>query len=88
MTVSYTLRSPFEHNGQTYKTLTFRESKTGDLMAADRFEGANSKIVAMLASMSGVPIPAFKEITQRDLLKIIEATASMLGEEEEAGGEA
>lgn len=88
MTISYNLRKPIEHNGTTYQTLTFREANTGDMVMADKFEGQTGKIVAILASMSGVPLPAFHKIPQRDLLKIVDATAALMGEDEEADGAA
>lgn len=88
MTVNFKLRTPVEHAGTTYQDLTFREPLTVDMMAADKFEGQDTKIIVTLASMSGVPLPAFQKITRRDLLKMIEAVAPLLGEEEEAAGEA
>ncbi|CAN7613850.1 phage tail assembly protein [Rhizobium sp. LjRoot30] len=77
---SYTLSTPVEHNGVTYSELTFREATTGDLMAADHFKGENSKMFAILASISDVPMPAFKKIKVGDLTKIMTATASLMGE--------
>jgi len=80
--MKFTLSAPVEHNGTTYSDLTFREAETGDLMAADKFEGQTSKIVAILASMSEVPLPAFRKIKARDLTKIMSATAHLMGESE------
>lgn len=82
--MKYTLSSPVEHAGTTYSELTFREAETGDLMAADKFEGQTSKIVAILASMAEVPLPAFRKIKARDLTKIMSATATLMGEQEPA----
>ena len=82
--MKFTLSTPVTFNEVTYSELTFREAETGDLMAADKFEGQTSKIVAILASMSEVPLPAFRKIKARDLTKIMAATASLMGESEPA----
>jgi phage FluMu protein gp41 len=82
--MKFTLSSPVTHGEITYTELTFREAETGDLMAADKFEGQTSKIVAILASMSEVPLPAFRKIKARDLTKIMAATAELMGESEPA----
>ena len=80
--MKFTLSSPVEYNGTTYSDLTFREAETGDLMAADKFDGQTSKIVAILASMSEVPLPAFRKIKAKDLTRIMAETASLMGEPE------
>lgn len=82
--MKFKLSTPVEFNGATYSELSFREAETGDLMAADKFEGQTSKIVAILASMSEVPLPAFKKIKARDLTRIMSETASLMGEQEPA----
>lgn len=79
MTISYTLKTPVEHNDKTYSALTFRKPKTGDLMVLDNFKGEMSKTIALLATISDVPMPAFKDIDMDDLNGIIEATAGLLG---------
>jgi hypothetical protein len=78
------LSSPIEVSGKAVDSLTFREAETGDLMAADKFEGQTSKIVAILASISDIPLPAFKKIKARDLTRIMAETAALLGEQEAA----
>lgn len=78
------LSSPIEVSGKAVDSLTFREAETGDLMAADKFEGQTSKIVAILASISDIPLPAFKKIKARDLTRIMAETATLLGEQEAA----
>ena len=80
--MNFTLATPVEHNGTTYSELTFREAETGDLMAADAFDGQTSKIIAILTSMSGVPMQAFKKIKMREMNKIMVATAALMGEPE------
>lgn len=76
---TYSLRTPVEYSGKTYKELTFRKPKTGDLMVLDNFKGEMSKTIALLATISDVPLPAFKEVEMEDLNAIIEATAGLLG---------
>ena len=76
----YSLKTPVTHNGTTYSELTFRKPKTGDLMVLDNFKGETSKMVALLASIADMPLPAFKEIEFEDFTAISEAVAPMLGE--------
>lgn len=77
---SYMLKTPVEHAGKTYTELTFRKAKTGDLMVLDKFEGETSKMVALLAAISDVPIPAFKEIDLDDFNGLVQAVGDLLGE--------
>lgn len=74
------LNVPVEHKGVTYSELTLREPETGDLMAADSFEGRTSKIVAILASMAEMPLPAFRKVKARDLNRIMTEAPEFLGE--------
>ncbi|MGV8939801.1 MAG: phage tail assembly protein [Allorhizobium sp.] len=74
-----TLSSPVEHAGVTYTSLKFREATVGDLIAGSQFVGDLSQSVAVLASISEVPLPAFKKITASDLAAIIAATGDILG---------
>lgn len=76
-----TLSKPVEHNGTVYDKFTFREAEVGDLMLADAVKGETSKVVAVLASMADVPLPAFKKIKSRDLNAIMAATKDLMGEE-------
>lgn len=80
MSANYSLKTPVEHNGKTYKDLTFRKPKTGDMMVLDNFKGETSKMVALLATISDVPLPAFKEIELDDFTAISEVIAPLLGE--------
>ncbi|MCD1264083.1 hypothetical protein B5M44_04060 [Shinella sumterensis] len=75
------LSKPVEHNGKIYDEFTFREAEVGDLMLADAVKGEMSKIVAVLASMADVPLPAFRKVKSRDLNAIMAATKDLLGEE-------
>jgi len=78
--INYTLKHPVEHGGKTFTTLSFRKPKTGDMMVLDNFKGETSKMVALLAAISDVPLPAFKEIELDDFTAISEAVAPLLGE--------
>jgi len=80
--MKYQLTTPVVHNDVTYSELTFREAETGDLMASDKFEGRTSKVAAILASMSDIPLPAFRKIKARDFKNIMIATAELMGEDE------
>lgn len=77
---SYTLKTPVTHGNKTYETLTFRKAKTGDLMLLDKFEGETSKMIALLAAVSDVPIPAFKEIELEDFNALVAVAGEVLGE--------
>lgn len=74
-----TLSSPVEHNGKTISTLTFREAEVGDLMVSGIFKDELSQTIAVLASISDTPLPAFKKIKARDLGVIMLATKELLG---------
>ena len=76
-----TLSKPVEHNGKTYSELTFREAEVGDLMVGGMFKDQLSQTIAILASISDTPLPAFKKIKARDLNAIMTATAELLGNE-------
>ena len=78
--MKYTLKTPITHNEVTYTELTFRKAKTRDLMAADRFPGQTSKIVAILASMAGAPIQVFQEIDADEFTVIMEQAGHLMGE--------
>ncbi|WFS02764.1 phage tail assembly protein [Rhizobium tumorigenes] len=79
-TVTYTLKSPIEFQGNAYKTLTFREAETGDLMIAARYPDETSKSICILSCMADIPLPAFQKIKLAELNKIMSETSSLLGE--------
>lgn len=74
------LSSPITVGEKTYSEFTFREAEAGDLMTADAIKGDTSKIVAILACMAETPLPVFKKIKARDLTKIMDVTAALMGE--------
>lgn len=74
-----TLNQPVEHNGVTYSVLTFREATAGDLAAADLMNGNMNQTLAILASISEIPLPAFKKIKARELKRIMAEVGDLLG---------
>lgn len=81
MTKTVNLSAPVEHNGTTYSVLTFREATVGDMMAAAMFKDDTSQTMAVLASISDVPLPAFKKIKVRDLKQIMAEVGDLMGNE-------
>lgn len=81
------LSAAIEHNGTTYSELNFREATVGDLIVGDAVSGELTKTMAVLASISDVPLPAFKKIKAKDLTAIMVATAELLGNEPVMTGE-
>lgn len=79
MTVTHTLKTPVSHNGVTYEELTFRKPRTGDLVLMDGFQGEMAKTLALLASISEVPLPAFKMIELDDFQELQLKIAPLLG---------
>jgi hypothetical protein len=84
---SITLSKPVEHNGKTYSALTFREAEVGDLMVGGMFKDQLSQTIAVLASISDTPLPAFKKIKAKDLAAIMEATAELMGNGQDMTGD-
>ncbi|MFJ1307876.1 phage tail assembly protein [Hyphomicrobiales bacterium] len=80
--ISATLAKPVEHDGKTFKDLTFREPEVGDLMLADDATSDLSRMVTLLALISDVPLPAFKKITGSDFKTILAKTKSLLGNDQ------
>lgn len=59
--------------------LTFREAELGDMIAADAVVGEMAKTSAVLASMCGVPLQAFRKITMADMNAILKKVGHLLG---------
>lgn len=74
-----TLSTPLIVNKQPVTSLTFRKARLADLIAADSVKGELSKTAAVLASMSGVSYPEFKEIDMDDMNTIIAQVGHLLG---------
>lgn len=77
--VVVTLKKPVIHGETTYTELSFREATVGDMMAADHFTAEFSRLMAVLASISGMSLPAFKEIGAPDLKVIMAKTKHLVG---------
>lgn len=75
------LSAPIEVNGQQVSELTFREAEVGDMMAAATFKDEMSQTIAILASISNVPLPAFKKIKFRDITRITAEVGDLMGNE-------
>lgn len=75
----YTLKTPVTHNGETYTELTIHKPRTGDLVVTDGFQGELSKTLALLASVTEIPLPAFKLIELDDFYEIQAIVEPMLG---------
>ncbi|MBX8803343.1 phage tail assembly protein [Ochrobactrum sp. MR28] len=80
-TVTVKLKKPITYNDIEYKELHFREAEVGDLMVADSVQGEFSRDVAVLASISGVPLPAFRKIKISDMNLILSKAAELMGNE-------
>ncbi|QKJ91589.1 phage tail assembly protein [Agrobacterium pusense] len=77
--ISVTLAKPVELEGKTYSQLTFREPEVGDLLLADSSSPGIGQMVALLALISDVPLPAFKKIKGGDFKNIVAKTKPLLG---------
>ena len=77
---TYILNTPVTFNNVTYRELTFRKPRTGDMMAMDLVKGEVSKTVALMATIADVPLPAFKLIELDDFTALSEVVAPLLGE--------
>lgn len=79
-TVTVSLSKPVTHGDQTFSELTFREPTVGDLILGDQIgTGQLARMSAILASISDVPLPAFKKIGAKDFSKIVDATSGLMG---------
>ncbi|WP_416407857.1 phage tail assembly protein [Agrobacterium rosae] len=85
--VTVELATPVTHNDTTYSKITFQEPTVGDLIVGDQMTGGLAKMTAILASVSGVPLPAFKKIGAKDFQKIVTATGDLLGNGAKTTGE-
>jgi len=78
-TITFTLETPVEHDGQTYTTLTLRKMKAKDLVAADLVNGNLRKSLAIFASMAGVPIMVMEELDTDDFNRLGREAAPLMG---------
>ena len=74
-------------NGETKLTsLTFREATAGDACLADVVQGELTKALAIMSGMCGQPLPVLKQISLREIAKIIAQVEPLMGEVAAAGG--
>lgn len=78
-TITFTLETPVEHDGQTYTSLTLRKMKAKDLVAADLVNGNLRKSLAIFASMAGVPIMVMEELDTDDFNRLGREAALLMG---------
>jgi len=78
-TITFTLETPVEHDGQTYTALTLRKMKAKDLVAADLVNGNLRKSLAIFASMAGVPIMVMEELDTDDFNRLGREAAPLMG---------
>lgn len=74
-----TLTKPLVHNDMTITDVTVREPVLGDMLAADAVQGEATKQAAIYASITGVPLPAFKRLSPKDYMAIIDAADALAG---------
>lgn len=65
---------------ETYSSLTFTRTTRGkDLVAMDAVQGDVRKSFALFASMAGVPIQVFLEMSTEDYEEVARAVAPLMG---------
>jgi hypothetical protein len=75
------LNVPVVHEGITYSEVSFRPAELGDLMEMLAHQDQVSQGIAILASVSNMPLEAFKRIRTADFMTIMNHTADILGDE-------
>lgn len=76
---TYKLKFPVDHGGKPVSEVIFtRNMKVKDYAAADLVKTGTDKTAAMLASLTGVPIPVFKEMDFEDWLGVQETAAPFM----------
>jgi len=78
-TITVTLSRPLTVDKDQRTSLTFREAELGDMIAADAVSGEMGKTAAVLASMCGVPYPAFKRLSMADMNAVMAKVGHLLG---------
>lgn len=82
--ITVPLSKSVEHAGKTITEIVFdREAEVGDLIAADSQNGEFAKLIAAFASISGVPFPAFRKITARDMQTIMLKAGHLVGNDQQ-----
>lgn len=67
----FKLKVPLEYDGKEIAEITMRAPKVRDIIMAQKVKGSESdQTVAMFASISGVPMPAWHDMDLRDFRRI------------------
>lgn len=78
--VKLKLKNPIDHEGETISELSFKEITLGDLIAAEAIGGGDrAQTASLIASSTGVPIPAIKKLSATDTRAVLAAAAPFLG---------
>ena len=85
MADTYTLTTPIEYKGETIKTLALRPVRMKDLRTMDGMTGEIGRTLALVASITGVAIPALDEMTPDDFSGVMKALEPHMGNEARAG---
>jgi len=67
---TFLLISPLDYDGVRYEKLTCREPTIDVMMQASRFKTEAEVSVAMVAGITGEPIPVINRLVQRDLVRL------------------
>lgn len=75
--VTVPLSKPIEHDDKTIASLTLKEMTVADLCASDLVDGPTKKSAALLASITGVPLPLILKLPIADYSRAMEAIDRM-----------
>lgn len=80
--ITVSLSEPVAHGKETYSSLTFARTTRGkDLVAMDAVQGDIRKSFALFASMAGVPLQVFLEMSTDDYAAVAQAVAPLMGKQ-------
>lgn len=85
--LTYTLKEPITFKGLEVKELVFKPLKVKHLEDMDKAEGNTGKMVALIASVTGVTIAAVREIGIEDFSAIAKIAGDLLGKLQPTGDE-
>ncbi|MGV8832549.1 MAG: phage tail assembly protein [Devosia sp.] len=78
--ITVSLSEPVTHGKESYSSLTFTRTTRGkDLVAMDAVQGDIRKSFALFASMAGVPLQVFLEMSTEDYEEVARAAAPLMG---------
>lgn len=67
---TFKLSYPLEHDGRTITEIALGRPKLRDIVAAQKFKTPAEQSVGMIASISGIPIPALMAMDASDFVKL------------------